>query len=206
MSNTIVQSSENITTITKGKSRIELPLITANTIKEQTSSPLNTQQSFSQPKIELTLHPTVIESQKNNVTIQTGKPAVTINISGSIAMGYGDPNPYAFIPAGESIPAFRVCHVVGGKAYLSSASMSPSLGLSIKGMSVSNAVVDGLVQIQLGLIVQNPAWNLSTGTPVFLGENGQITQQIPTDGLSVEIGTALSDSKLFLDVEEPISL
>lgn len=207
MTNVIVQDSSSVTTIKKTPNSIEIPLITPSTVSNPQSTVLvNNQQLTSFPTIQLPIVSNTIETRKHSITIQTGRPQVTMNVSGDVLSGSGDTNPYAFIPAGEDIPAFRVCHVVNGMAYLSSASMNPQLSLAIKGMSVSHATAGSTVQIQLGAIVQNPGWSLSTGTPVFLGENGGITQQIPTDGLSVEIGTALSASRLFLDVEEPISL
>lgn len=206
MTNTIIQDGLSETTIAKTPKTVQIPLITNSTVNTQSSPVVSSQQVTSNPIIHLPITQHQITTSKNNVVIQTGKPQVTINVSGSVGSQSSDPNPYVFIVAGEDIPAFRVCHVVNELAYLSSASMEPSKSLSIKGLSVSNATQGNLVQIQLGLIVHNPSWNLSTGLPVYLGENGEITQTIPQDGLSVEIGTSLSASRLFLDVEEPISL
>jgi hypothetical protein len=205
MSSIIIQAPSSEVVLDKNQGKIEVPLLKSSIESEiQYSGALG---GFApSPTIEMQVSTYGIEVKKNDVTIIGGHPDITMNVSAAILSGGGDPNPYAFIPAGEDIPPYRVCHVVNGKAYLSSASMDPSLALSIKGVSVSSAVQDSVVQIQMGLAIQNPAWNFSIGGVVYLGENGEATQSIPSDGLLVEIGTAMSSSRLFLDVEEPISL
>lgn len=55
--------------------------------------------------------------------------------------------------------------------------------------------------------VLDVGWNWSTNQPIFLGYNGQISQNIQSDSVFVQqIATALSPIEVFISFQEPIKL
>lgn len=50
-----------------------------------------------------------------------------------------------------------------------------------------------------------PGWNWVTG-PVWLGNDGLLTQALPTTGFLIQIGTAIAPTVLMLKIGAPISL
>lgn len=62
-----------------------------------------------------------------------------------------------------------------------------------------------LVVVQFRDVVEELSWNWMVG-PVFLGVNGILTQTPPTSGCVMEIGSAISATKILLERESPIFL
>lgn len=50
-----------------------------------------------------------------------------------------------------------------------------------------------------------PSWSFSVG-PVYLGNNGLMTQTAPTTGFILKIGTAIAPTVLLIDIGAPISI
>lgn len=54
--------------------------------------------------------------------------------------------------------------------------------------------------------IAEPSWNLNPGLPVYLGNTGLLTQTLPTTGAILQIGVALSATRLLVDFKIPIIL
>ena len=79
----------------------------------------------------------------------------------------------------------RVSHV--GKADVDAS--------NVMGISTGSALAAQSVSIQPSGEMQESSWNWSPG-PVWLGDNGLLTQTLPTSGLLVRIGIATAPTKL----------
>lgn len=150
---------------------------------------------------------TAVNNPTQSTKTVTTAPADNVSISiGSSASTPENAKPYNYLFAGESIPKYRVCYVHGGQAFIASSDMDVSYALSIEGISVNDAILGELTKIQLADKITNDAWNFTKGKPVYLGINGNVTQVVPESKLFCELGRALDEKTLFLDIEEPTNL
>ena len=63
---------------------------------------------------------------------------------------------------------------------------------------------DGNVSVQTSGEHEEPTWSWTLGHPVFLGENGLMTQTAPTTGFSLIVGFPMTATKLFIKINQPI--
>lgn len=49
-------------------------------------------------------------------------------------------------------------------------------------------------------------WSWSIGSPVYLGINGALTQTAPATGFALAIGFAVTATKIYIDIKQPIIL
>jgi len=62
------------------------------------------------------------------------------------------------------------------------------------------------IQVKQFGIFTNPNWNLTTGSIYYLGLNGTISVDIPTQGLLLPVGSALNPTDLLVSFGTPIWL
>lgn len=66
---------------------------------------------------------------------------------------------------------------------------------------------NGYVKVQIGGVLENPSWSLQLGNPIFLNINGLLSQTPNTiGGFSQILGYAISPTKMFIKIHEPIVL
>lgn len=106
------------------------------------------------------------------------------------------------VVAGEAMNANTPVVVQGGVAYKASNLNAQHLGC-VFGISQTATLAGESVKIVVLGILENQAWNLSAG-PVFLG-NGVLTQTVPTSGFVQILGTAMSASKMSINLQQPFS-
>lgn len=75
----------------------------------------------------------------------------------------------------------------------------------IAGLTLTATATAGGVRVQREGVVDDTAWSWAPG-PVYLGADGALTQTPPADGFDVRIGSAVSQTRLYLEIEEPIQL
>lgn len=75
----------------------------------------------------------------------------------------------------------------------------------ICGLTLTAAAGPGDVTVQRSGPVDDAAWSWAPGR-VYLGANGALTQAPPADGFDVLIGVAVSATRLFLNLQDPIEL
>ncbi|TYK74370.1 hypothetical protein FSY45_19620 [Comamonas sp. Z1] len=78
--------------------------------------------------------------------------------------------------------------------------------LALLGVTVSAAVAGQPVNVQRMGSIDDAAWQLQPGKRVFLGRQGQLTQEPPLGGYDVLIGTAITSTRLLLNIQDPIEL
>jgi hypothetical protein len=81
---------------------------------------------------------------------------------------------------------------------LASAAIGITTGASTTG-SIIYAITNG------GTIVE-PSWSWTPQLPIFLGTSGLLTQTAPTIGAILQLGIALSATKMIVDIKMPIIL
>ena len=52
--------------------------------------------------------------------------------------------------------------------------------------------------------ITEPSWSLEPSMPVYLGNNGLLTQAVPATGAILQVGVALAATRLLIDMKMPI--
>jgi hypothetical protein len=50
------------------------------------------------------------------------------------------------------------------------------------------------------------SWTWTPGEPIFLGNNGMLTQTPPSSGFAIELGTAISATSIWIVVGQSVEL
>ena len=98
--------------------------------------------------------------------------------------------------AGEALSGNRAVRFSGGSAFL--ADKDAATASHAAGITTGAASSGAAVAIQLDGVMTEPSWAWSPG-PVWLGTTGQLTQTIPVTGSVIQIGIAVSATKLAID-------
>jgi hypothetical protein len=73
------------------------------------------------------------------------------------------------------------------------------------GITTTAAPLGGKTRVQRTGVIEDNFWNFTPGR-VYLGENGSLTQVVPSDGFDLFIGTAVSPHRLVLNIQDPIEI
>jgi hypothetical protein len=115
-----------------------------------------------------------------------------------------------FQPSGGSIINIAAVESLGGHRAVLAA------GLYADNVSLSSSIVIGItteavtsgsnVIVQASGEMTEPSWLWDISKPVYLGQNGLLTQIVPTTGVIVEIGRPIANNKLLIKIQSPIVL
>lgn len=102
------------------------------------------------------------------------------------------------------LPAFRIVYITSSGTALAASYANPTHMGRVVGMTVEaiNEGETGIVR-RMGRI-ENESWNLTPGTPYFLGEGGEIINTVPVTGFIQFIGVAESIHVLALSLGIPV--
>ena len=75
----------------------------------------------------------------------------------------------------------------------------------VLGITTGAAVLGGDATIQTYGELTEPSWAWTAGEPVYLGLTGLLTQTPPTTGFLQRMGFAVVATKLFIDIDSPIT-
>lgn len=106
--------------------------------------------------------------------------------------------------AGELISALRVLYELDGSVYLLDYRDAANIDL-ILGISLTAAGAGETLNVQRSGVIEDSGWSLAPGR-VWLGANGFLSQVPPADGFDVLIGSAMSATRITLNLSDPIEL
>ncbi len=106
--------------------------------------------------------------------------------------------------AGETLSALRAVYELDGSVFLLAPDDEDHIDLLL-GITITAAASGSPVNVQLIGALDDDAWSLIPGL-VWLGASGTLTQIPPTSGFDVRIGSAVSTSRVTLNIEEPVWL
>lgn len=118
----------------------------------------------------------------------------------------GDFTVISDIVAGEDIGIYDVVYVENNTAFIASNDDVPN-ARKLGGLALSNVTTGNLFTVITSGFVENPAWNWSTTSDLFLGLNGQLTETAVTPDETLvhrEIAETLSPTRIVVRVQEPI--
>lgn len=83
---------------------------------------------------------------------------------------------------------------------------TPSHSVKVLGIIKDAANAGGTVMVQTFRSMTEPSWDWTPGQPIFLGNNGMLTQTVPATGFILELGVAISPQTIWIDIKQAISL
>ena len=104
--------------------------------------------------------------------------------------------------AGEDLERLRIVRSTGDKTYYADAEIEAHAGHVLGVTDETNTQGLGVDVIVSGTM-REVAWNWGDG-PIYLGSNGNLTQSPSATGFIIQIGVAISDTEMFVNVQQPI--
>ncbi len=107
--------------------------------------------------------------------------------------------------AGETVGGQRIVYVLNDKYYYAD---KDNLNIVNYTLALSEQAVDinGFGDLLFVGEWEEVSWNWDDEKGLFLGSNGLITQTPPTSGLLIEIGTIISATKIFFEIQDIIEI
>lgn len=106
--------------------------------------------------------------------------------------------------AGVSISAYRVLSLnLDGKAIYYN-QLSPNYNV-VLGLSLTAAAADADVWVGRSGQLTDAAWTWTPNSPVWCGVDGVLTQTAPSEGWLVQVGDALTATKLLLHIVDEVT-
>lgn len=105
--------------------------------------------------------------------------------------------------AGESLGGHRLVQAgVDGRVVYA----DKDNGRGLMGMTLGAALTGSPVRIAVSGIVREVSWSWDMSSPLFLGNNGLITQTPPTTGLFCQVAKPLLPDTILISLLSPINL
>jgi len=92
-----------------------------------------------------------------------------------------------------------------GKLVYADAS-SPSQGHAVVGITTNAALTDDNVTVKTYGDFEELSWNWTINLPIYLGNNGVLTQTQQPGAFVLVMGVAISQTKMFVNIRQPIFL
>lgn len=125
---------------------------------------------------------------------------VSIGIQGPQGI-QGDSDNYVMLLAGTNLGGHRaVTSSALGVVYATGTSSN------VIGITTGSVLTGGIAQVQISGVLTEPSWNWALNLPIFVGDNGVLTQQVPSDGSLFIIGYPILATQIFIDKQAPILL
>ena len=154
--------------------------------------------------IEAAAVPVVIEADAEYAVTHDMAPEVRLISSGD----QGPPGPPGGVviqrSAGHLISALRVVYEASGLVYVLDYRDAAHIDLLV-GITMTAADGGAPIAIQRAGEISDSGWAWTPGR-VYLGVAGQLTQTPPETGYSVLIGSAVSATRIILNLQDPIEL
>lgn len=108
--------------------------------------------------------------------------------------------------AGQTISALRVVYEGESGAVHPLDPTDEAHIFSLLGVTLTAADAGLPVNVQRSGVVDDSSWHWAPGQRVYLGVNGALTVEPAEEGFHVLIGTALSPTRLLLNLQDPVQL
>ena len=105
--------------------------------------------------------------------------------------------------AGEIISGHRAVYKKNNSIYYADKDIEETVS-GLLGISVGAALIGGAVNLVFAGELTEPSWNWNYPAPIFIGNNGILTQVAPLSGWMVIIAKSISPTAVWVKPEEPI--
>jgi hypothetical protein len=110
-----------------------------------------------------------------------------------------------YMPARVSIGGHRVVVQIEGMLDYANAANIDHVN-KVVGITKDAIIGGGSGPVQFRSYLEEPSWNWAVDRPVFVGQNGLLTQTIPTVGFNQQLATVISPTKILINIQDPIIL
>lgn len=148
-----------------------------------------------------------VEPRQLTVTVAPAVDEVVEVAGGQGPAGVSGAGIFSLYPAGENIAAFRMVALIDDELVLANQA-DESHAYAIAGITLTAATTGQSPSVQRSGMVVNPAWSWTPGEPIYLGSNGQLTQDgtAITSGFLLPLGWAAEATRLWLEIGQPTFL
>jgi hypothetical protein len=140
-------------------------------------------------------------NQDQPLSITIGKKQVSLSIANrdvSIVNNYGSGN-FTKVIAGENLGGNRVVFINEESKAMYASHLFISDAFKILGVTTEAVVVNEAVEIQSFGEMEEASWNWNVTLPIYVGANGLLTQNIPMQGIIMQIAFPISPIKIYID-------
>lgn len=109
------------------------------------------------------------------------------------------------VNAGQDLSGHRIVSMMSGAAVYASADDIDTV-VNVIGMTTGAALSGTDAEVLPSGELTETSWAWDTDSPVFLGNNGSLTQTVPTSGVMLQIGVPTAATKLLIDIKMPIKI
>lgn len=110
------------------------------------------------------------------------------------------------VTAGAALSGHRVVYLDASYKAQYASNQTASHALIALGLTLGAAALDETMSVQRSGEVTEPSWSWTLEQPVYLGDNGLLTQTAPTNPALFQriVGFPTAATKLFLALREPV--
>ena len=108
--------------------------------------------------------------------------------------------------AGEALGGHRVVVLNAAAEAVYASNAVPEHLHKVLGLTTGAVILGAEATVQTGGEMIEPTWAWTLDAPIFLGENGLLTQTEPTTGFSLVVAFPVTATKIFIKLREPLAL
>jgi hypothetical protein len=76
----------------------------------------------------------------------------------------------------------------------------------VVGVTLNSALHNDIVNVRSENELEEPSWSWTPGAPIYLGLNGLMTQVQPSTGFNLQLGYAVTATRIYISIGVPILL
>ena len=107
--------------------------------------------------------------------------------------------------AGASISGHKVVRSLFGNKVIHADKNTLSDAVNILGISTNSAIVSDPVSVVTSGKIEEVTWSWIVDSPIYLGNNGTLTQIMPTTGFLLIMGVATSPTSMLVNIKQAIA-
>lgn len=138
---------------------------------------------------------------------RANKTAVEVYIGGSaVSLGGGSNANLEIANASETISALKCVYSVSANDVAIANNNINFQSATVFGLTIVAVDTNESTQVQTYGVLRDSSFNWPSGTQLYLGTNGQITDTAPTSGFRTLVATSQGAGAIFINIQEPIIL
>ena len=108
--------------------------------------------------------------------------------------------------AGEALGGHRVVVLNASAEAVYASNAVPEHLHKVLGLTTGAVILGAEATVQTGGEMTEPTWAWTLDAPIFLGENGLLTQTPPVAGFMLVVAFPVTATKIFIKLREPLAL
>lgn len=117
----------------------------------------------------------------------------------------GSNEPLLVVSAGQVLSGHRMVYLDTSQEAVLADKDDLSAAFGVVGLTLNAAMAGADVQIATGAKVEHAGWNWAPGSPLFLADDGNLTQTPPVAGsFLLVVGFAIDPTSIWIAIERPI--